>query len=81
MYLESQNGTESRQAIVLYATEEGLTKAILNVGKVLFKSTILIIEKITDELRETVEKRFILYDNDEEDDIKQGNCMLQDSII
>ncbi|KAA6402132.1 MAG: hypothetical protein EZS28_002344 [Streblomastix strix] len=31
MYLESQNGTESRQAIVLYATEEGLTKAILNV--------------------------------------------------
>ncbi|KAA6395506.1 MAG: hypothetical protein EZS28_008969 [Streblomastix strix] len=62
IWIEEQNGFESRQALVLFLTEEDLNKAISRAHLLLFEQSVIFIERASDDLIEIAQKRFLLYE-------------------
>ncbi|KAA6386794.1 MAG: hypothetical protein EZS28_017679 [Streblomastix strix] len=82
IWIEGLNGIESRQALILFNKEDGLSNAMTDVREGLFKSTVITIEKITDGLKDITGKRFLLNQIQNEQEVKKLiRNMLQDDII
>ncbi|KAA6392910.1 MAG: hypothetical protein EZS28_011565 [Streblomastix strix] len=82
IWLEEKNGTECRQALALFSSEEGLNNALSNVSNVLFKYIMIKIERCPAELREIAEKLFIFLSiKTQEEEKNYARVILQGNLV